>query len=299
MTQVWDVSVLVDGVGRIQEVRGQANLHLGQDGKGLAGQGMINFVDDSDVEHFQSFFKKLRPVIAAPRCLVHLKTPAFGIRSYVMQAEPGTQGDTYWLMFAAAGPGMSATAIKDAAIPASLADDTRMLRLIEMAASESDSALDLTVIAIAALRDRRKRGQQGKNIELMEAELEQAILDLSKEGTASKTAPGEYSVLPGEQQSVQQIESNLRDVAGRYGVGHADLGFHATTVKIEAGSSSSPPARTICRSTSSAPRSRAACTKPAAPAASSTRLAPRRIIRSTPCCPRAPISRRCCCRWIS
>jgi hypothetical protein len=240
MTQVWDVSVLVDGVGRIQEVRGQANLHLGQDGKGLAGQGMINFVDDSDVEHFQSFFKKLRPVIAAPRCLVHLKTPAFGIRSYVMQAEPGTQGDTYWLMFAAAGPGMSATAIKDAAIPASLADDTRMLRLIEMAASESDSALDLTVIAIAALRDRRKRGHaQGKNIELMEAELEQAILDLSKEGTASKTAPGEYSVLPGEQQSVQQIESNLRDVAGRYGVGHADLGFHATTVKIEAGSSPS------------------------------------------------------------
>ncbi len=34
MTQVWDVSVLVDGVGRIREVRGQANLHLGQDGKG-------------------------------------------------------------------------------------------------------------------------------------------------------------------------------------------------------------------------------------------------------------------------
>jgi hypothetical protein len=239
MTQVWDVSVLVDGVGRIQEVRGQANLHLGQDGKGLAGQGVVNFVDDSDVEHFQSFFKKLRPVIAAPRCLVHLKTPAFGIRSYVMQAEPGTQSDTYWLMFAAAGPGMSATAIQDATMPASLADDTRMLRLIEMAAAESDSALDLTVIAIAALRDRRKRSQQGKNIELMEAELEQAILDLSKDGSASKTGAGEYSVLPGEQQSVAQIESNLRDVAGRYGVGQADLGFHATTVKIEAGSTPS------------------------------------------------------------
>src|SRR5262245_3117091 len=185
MTQVWDVSVLVDGVGRIVEVRGQANLHLGQDGKGLTGQSIINFVNDSDVEHFQSFFKRLRPVIAAPRCVVNLKTPAFGIRSYVMQAEPGNQLETYWMMFAAAGPGMSAAAIKDAKMPASFADDARMLRLIEMAASESDSTMDLTVIAIAALRDRRRRTQlQGKSIDLMEAELEAAILDLSKDAAA-------------------------------------------------------------------------------------------------------------------
>ncbi len=240
MTQVWDVSVLVDGVGRILEVRGQANLHLGQDGKGLTGQSVANFVDDADVEHFQGFFKKLRPVISAPRCVVHLKTPAFGIRSYVMQAEPGNQLETYWLMFAAAGPGMSAAAIKDAKVPATFADDTRMLRLIEMAASESDSTLDLTVIAIAALRDRRKRSQlQGKNIELMEAELEAAILDLSKEGTASKTGAGEFSVLHSQQQSVQEIETNIRDVAGRFGVAERDLGFHATTVRIEAGSTPS------------------------------------------------------------
>src|SRR5688500_19705776 len=90
MTQVWDVSVLVDGVGRILEVRGQANLHLGQDGKGLIGQSIISFVNDGDVEHFQGFFKKLRPVIAAPRCVVNLKTPAFGIRSYVMRSEEHT-----------------------------------------------------------------------------------------------------------------------------------------------------------------------------------------------------------------
>ena len=239
MTQVWDVSVLVDGVGRILEVRGQANLHMGQDGKGLAGQSIINFVNDSDVEHFQGFFKKLRPVIAAPRCVVNLKTPAFGIRSYVMQAEPGNQLETYWLMFAAAGPGMSAAAIKDAKMPATFADDARMLRLIEMAASESDSTMDLTVIAIAALRDRRKRSQlQGKNIDLMEAELEAAILDLSKDG-AAKSAPGEYSMLHSLQQSSQQIESNLREVAGKFGVNREELGFTATTVKIEPGSSPS------------------------------------------------------------
>jgi hypothetical protein len=240
MTQVWDVSVLVDGVGRILEVRGQANLHLGLDGRGLIGQTVVSFVNDTDVEHFQQFFKKLRPVIAAPRCVVHLKTPAFGIRSYVMQAEPGNQLETYWLMFAAAGPGMSAAAIGDANIPATFADDTRMLRLIEMAASESDSTMDLTVIAIAALRDRRKRSQlQGKNIELMEAELEAAILDLSKEGSASKSAPGEFSVLHGLDQSVQQIESNIRGVAGRFGVDEQELGFTSTTVKIEPGSSAS------------------------------------------------------------
>ena len=239
MTQVWDVSVLVDGVGRILEVRGQANLHMGQDGKGLAGQSIINFVNDSDVEHFQSFFKKLRPVIAAPRCVVNLKTPAFGIRSYVMQAEPGNQLETYWMMFAAAGPGMSAAAIKDAKMPASFADDARMLRLIEMAASESDSTMDLTVIAIAALRDRRRRTQlQGKSIDLMEAELEAAILDLSKDG-ASKSAPGEYSMLHSLQQSTQQIETNLREVAGKFGVSREELGFTSTTVKIEPGASPS------------------------------------------------------------
>ena len=239
MTQVWDVSVLVDGVGRILEVRGQANLHMGQDGKGLAGQSIINFVNDSDVEHFQNFFKKLRPVIAAPRCVVNLKTPAFGIRSYVMQAEPGNQLETYWMMFAAAGPGMSAAAIKDAKMPASFADDARMLRLIEMAASESDSTMDLTVIAIAALRDRRRRTQlQGKSIDLMEAELEAAILDLSKDG-AAKSAPGEYSMLHSLQQSTQQIETNLREVAGKFGVSREELGFTSTTVKIEPGASPS------------------------------------------------------------
>jgi hypothetical protein len=109
-----------------------------------------------------------------------------------------------------------------------------------MAASESDSTMDLTVIAIAALRDRRKRSQlQGKNIDLMEAELEAAILDLSKEGSASKTAPGEFSVLRSLEQSTQQIESNLREVAGKFGVGREELGFTSTTVKIEPGASPS------------------------------------------------------------
>ena len=240
MTQVWDVSVLVDGVGRILEVRGQANLHLGQDSRGLVGQSIAKFINDTDLEHFQSFFKRLRPVISAPRCVVHLATPAFGIRSYVMQAEPGHELETYWLLFAAAGPGMSAEAIGSTNMPVTFADDARMLRLIEMAASESDSTLDLTVIAIAALRDRRRRSQlQGKNIELMEAELEAAILDLSKEGSASKSAPGEFSVLHSAAQSPEQIETNVRDVAGKFGIDDEELGFSTTTVQITPGSSPS------------------------------------------------------------
>jgi hypothetical protein len=89
-------------------------------------------------------------------------------------------------------------------------------------------------------RDRRKRSQlQGKNIDLLETELEQAILDLSKEGTASKTGAGEFSVLHKQEQSVEEIESNIREVAGRYGLGKDALGFQATTVKIEAGSTPS------------------------------------------------------------
>jgi hypothetical protein len=114
-----------------------------------------------------------------------------------------------------------------------------LLRLIEMR-RQVRFTMELTVIAIAALRDRRKRSQlHGKNIELMEAELEAAILDLSKEGSASKTAPGEFSVLHSLEQSTQQIESNLREVAGKFGVNREELGFTSTTVKIEAGASPS------------------------------------------------------------
>ena len=41
------------------------------------------------------------------------------------------------------------------------------------------------------------------------------------------------------EQSTQQIESNLREVAGRFGVNREELGFTSTTVKIEPGSSPS------------------------------------------------------------
>ena len=41
-------------------MRGQANLHMGQDGKGLAGQSIINFVNDANIERFQGFSKSCR-----------------------------------------------------------------------------------------------------------------------------------------------------------------------------------------------------------------------------------------------
>lgn len=236
MTQVWDISVLVDDVGRILEVRGQAELHLGQDGRGMIGKPITDYITPSDVEHFQQFFRRLNPNSIAPRCLVQLKTPAFGVRPYVMQAEPSSGLESYWLLFAAAGPGMSAAAIKDAKFPADFTDDERMMRLIEMVAAESDSTLDLTVIAIAALRDRRRRSQlQDKNVDLLEAELEAAILDLSTDGAASKSGPGEFSVLHAHDTSPDKIKSNIRGVADKYGVDEDDLGISSATVHIEPG----------------------------------------------------------------
>src|ERR1044072_3139797 len=177
MTQVWDISVLVDDVGRILEVRGQAELHMGQDGRGMIGKPVTEFIHSTDIENFQQFFRRRSASSIAPRCMIQLKTPAFGVRPYVMQAEPSSGLESYWLLFAAAGPGVSAAAIKDAkgpaAFTAAFTDDDRMMRLIEMVASESESALDLTVIAIAALRDRKRRSQlHNKNVDLLEAELE-------------------------------------------------------------------------------------------------------------------------------
>jgi len=240
MTQVWDISVLVDGVGRILEVRGQAELHLGQDGRGMIGKPVTDYITPTDVEHFQAFFGKLNANSVAPRCLVHLKTPAFGIRGYVMQAEPSAGLESFWLLFAAAGPGVSAESIKDAKITPRFTDDERMMRLIEMVAAESESTLDLTVIAIAALRDRKRRSQlHSKNVDLLEAELEAAILDLAEDGAAAKSGPGEFSVLHKHERSAEELESNLRGVAGRLGIKEEELGLASKTVEIEPGSSSS------------------------------------------------------------
>jgi hypothetical protein len=236
MTQVWDISVLVDDVGRILEVRGQAELHLGLDGRGMIGKSIAEFITAADVEHFQQFFRRLSPNSIAPRCMIQLKTPAFGVRPYVMQAEPSSGLESYWLLFAAAGPGVSAAAIKDAKFPAAFSDDERMMRLIEMVASESESTLDLTVIAIAALRDRKRRSQlHNKNVDLLEAELEAAILDLATDGTASKSGPGEFSVLHSHDKSPDQIKSDIRGVADRFGVNDEDLGVSSATVRIERG----------------------------------------------------------------
>lgn len=240
MSQVWDISVLVDSVGRILEVRGQAELHLGQDGRGMIGKPVTDYITATDVEHFNIFFHKLGPNSIAPRCLIHLKTPAFGIRSYVMQAEPSSGLESYWLLFAAAGPGVSADSIKDAKFAATFTDDERMMRLIEMVAAESDSTLDLTVIAIAALRDRKRRSQlQSKNVDLLEAELEAAILDLAEDGAAAKSGPGEYSVLHKQDTTQESLEDNLRTVADRLGIKRDELGLSSKTVEIEPGASGS------------------------------------------------------------
>jgi AraC-like DNA-binding protein len=237
MSQVWDISVLVDGVGRILEVRGQAELHLGQDGRGMIGQPISKYITSDDAEHFQSFFRKLGPSSVAPRCLIHLTTPAFGVRSYVMQAEPSGGLESYWLLFAAAGPGISAEAIKDAKFATRFTDDERMMRLIEMVAAESEATLDLTVIAIAALRDRKRRSQgNNKNVDLLEAELEAAILDLAEDGAASKSGPGEFSVLHKPEKTTEALESNIQNVAERLGFKREELGLASRTVEIEPGS---------------------------------------------------------------
>ena len=68
-----------------------------------------------------------------------------------------------------------------------------------------------------------------------EAELEAAILDLSTDGTASKSGPGEFSVLHSHDKSPDQIKSDIRGVADRFGVDEDDLGVSSATVRIERG----------------------------------------------------------------
>ena len=234
MSQVWDVSVLVDDTGPILEARGQASLHLGKDGQEIVGRQISNFVAESDRAHFSRFFRLLGNTRKAPGCMVRLQSPSAGERSYVMQSESGQAPNTFWLLLAAAGSGAPAQAIGEIDTPTTFADSERLLRLIEVAAAEGGSTLDLTVIAIAALRDRRRlKNLSSDQADSLEAALESAILGSAQDGIASKSAAGEYRILQSPSSKPETVTSELAEVADRYGVDEAELGVATTTVQVK------------------------------------------------------------------
>lgn len=236
MSQVWDVSVLVDDTGRILEARGQASQHFGKDGQSMVGRKIDSFISEVDREHFSRFFRLLGNTRQAPGCLVHVKSPTSGDRKYVMQSEAGQAANTYWLLFAVVGTPTSAQPIGDIEAPATFADNERLLRLIEMAAAEGGETLDLTVIAIAALRDRRRLRQlSAEQADSLESALENAILEGARDGIAGRSVPGEYSFLQGRTTRAEDITTNIQDVAGRFGVTQEDLGVSQTTVQVKVG----------------------------------------------------------------
>ncbi len=236
MSQVWDVSVLVDDTGRILEARGQANLHFGKDGQSMVGRQISNFIAEADRAHFSRFFRLLGNTHKAPGCLVHLNSPTYGDRNYVMQSEAGQAPNTFWLLFAVGGTLSTAQPIGDIETPATFADNERLLRLIELAATEGGATLDLTVIAIAALRDRRRlRKLSSEQADSLESALENAILEGAQDGIAGKSGAGEYSFLQGPSTKAEDVASNIINVADRFGVKEEDLGVASTTVQVKAG----------------------------------------------------------------
>jgi hypothetical protein len=238
MSQVWDVSVLVDDTGRVLEARGQANLHFGLDGQSMVGKQISNYIAESDRAHFSRFFRLLGNTRKAPGCLVHLNSPTYGDRNYVMQSETGQAANTFWLLFAVGGAITPVQPIGDIDVPSTFADNERLLRLIELAATEGGATLDLTVIAIAALRDRRRlRKLSSEQVDSLESALENAILEGAQDGIAGKSAAGEYSFLQSPSSKAEDVTANILNVADRYGVKEADLGVASATVQVKAGTS--------------------------------------------------------------
>lgn len=238
MSQIWEVSVLVDDTGRILEARGQANLHFGKDGQSMVGQQISSFISESDRAHFSRFFRMLGNTRKAPGTLLHLNSPTYGDRNYIMQSEAGQAANTFWLLFAVGGAQSTAQPIGDIETPATFADDERLLRLIELAAAEGGATLDLTIIAIAALRDRRRlRKLTDEQVDSLESALETAVLEGAQDGIAGKSAPGEYSFLQGPTTKADDVAANIQSVADRFGVKEDELGVASTTIRIKAGAS--------------------------------------------------------------
>ena len=240
--QSWDISFLIDTSGKISEARGDCQRLFGESVRQFIGRGLLPYVSNADRAHFRRFLVQLTAPSAVRQAIVHLRTQLLGDQPFVMEAQNGTGGGRYWLMFAtaeAAQSGYDALSALEAPIPQANADE--MLMLIELAAAQQAKSLDLTVVEVGGLMapapqqapGEKPGGNLGPEVtQKLQQSVEQSLTANAVDGVVSKSGQGIYNVLHHSEPGAAKIAGDLRQGARALGVDDNQLGLKQRSITL-------------------------------------------------------------------
>jgi hypothetical protein len=227
----WELSFLVDKDGRILEGRGACSEHLGQNLQSLIGRSLFPFIIADERPHFRRFMGQINRPRAKRAALVSLQSNVGGIRSYAMEAQDGRSPDDNWLMFSRDTG--DAEGLDDLDLPVVMVDDGQFLRLVEMAAAQTQDSLDLTTIEVGGLSDaRRLAGLGGEEVAAFERSIGDMLSNNAYEGILSSPARGFYNLLHEPTKSGAAIAQDLSSIASQHGINAAEAGITHATMSV-------------------------------------------------------------------
>jgi hypothetical protein len=228
----WDISFLVDTQGKIEEARGNCMDILGEPVRSMIGRSLLPFVAGADRAHFRRFLGQLGSPKAVRRALLHLRTAARGERPFFMEAQSGWSPAHYWVMLAVPTDqvGANPLAVLDAPVPTTSDDD--LLLMIEMAAAEQATPLDLTVFSVDGLTTSAADAGHTVPADQLRRQVEKSLIANAYDGVVSQSSPGIYNVLHDAETSPDKIAEDVKTGAREIGVTDAQLGLSHRTVKL-------------------------------------------------------------------
>jgi hypothetical protein len=232
MKPSWDISFLLDGLGRIEEARGNCLEILGHPVRSLIGQSFLPFIAGADRAHFRRFLAQLGNANAVRRAMLHLWTSTRNDQAFFMEAQNGWSAERFWIMLALPKDQAGGNSLEslDAPIPATSDDD--LLMLIELAAAEA-MPLDLTVISVGGLAASPAVAVQSTELaDELQRRVERSLIANAYDGVVSKSEPGVYNVLHDAQTPAEKIAGDVKAEAREIGVTEEQLALTQRTVKL-------------------------------------------------------------------
>jgi hypothetical protein len=226
----WELSFLVNRDGRILEGRGACSEHLGISLQNLIGKSLISFVTPEERQHFRRFIGQLDRPRAKRAAIISLQT-ATSLRAYAMEAQAGRTAEDNWLLFSRDTSG--GAGIDDLDLPVVMANEGQFLRLVELAASQAQAALDLTTIEVGALSDTtRLQGMGDSEIAAFERDVGEALSGHAHEGILSSPSRGFYNLLHDPARRAAGLAGDLTALAEQHGISAEKAGIAHATMSV-------------------------------------------------------------------
>lgn len=232
MRSTWDMSLLMDTRGKIEEARGKCLEHLGQPVRQMIGQSFLPFIAGTDRGHFRRFLGQLGNTNPVRRAMLHLWTDSRGSQAFFMEAQNGNAAERYWIMLAVPDDDSGANPLEELDAPIPMMGDDDLLSMIEFAAAQA-TPLDLTVFSIDALAEQKTAQAPAKELaEKLKQQVERRLIANAYEGVVGQSAPGVYNVLHDAQVPAERIAGEVLAGAQQVGITEAQLGLAQRTVKL-------------------------------------------------------------------